>query len=52
MDFPLTCPTCPSPLSFIALLTDPEPIARILADIGEPTSERVAGSYGSVSLQS
>jgi hypothetical protein len=36
--FPLICPTCQEPLSFIAFLTDPEPIAQILAHIGEPTS--------------
>ncbi len=35
---PLICPTCHSPLSFIAVLTDPEPIAQILTHIGEPTS--------------
>jgi hypothetical protein len=35
---PLICPTCQTPLTFIALLTDPEPIAHILAQIGEPTS--------------
>ena len=32
------CPTCQVPLTFIAFLTDPEPISRILAHIGEPTS--------------
>jgi hypothetical protein len=36
--FPLICPTCQTPLTFIAFLTDPEPITRILAHIGEPTS--------------
>ena len=36
--FPLVCPTCHTPLTFIAFLTDPEPIALILAHIGEPTS--------------
>jgi len=36
--FPLICPTCQTPLTFIAFLTDPEPIAQILAHIGEPTS--------------
>jgi hypothetical protein len=36
--FPLICPTCQEPLTFIAFLTDPEPITRILAHIGEPTS--------------
>jgi hypothetical protein len=36
--FPLVCPTCQSPLTFIAFLTDPEPITQILAHIGEPTS--------------
>ena len=36
--FPLICPTCQLPLTFIAVLTDPEPIAQILAHIGEPTS--------------
>ncbi len=30
--------TCLGPLTFIAFLTDPEPITRILAHIGEPTS--------------
>jgi hypothetical protein len=35
--FPLLCPTCQTPLTFIACLTDPEPITRILAHIGEPT---------------
>jgi hypothetical protein len=34
--FPLTCPSCRTPLTFIALLTDPEPIAQILTHIGEP----------------
>ena len=29
--FPLVCPTCQSPLTFIAFLTDPEPITQILA---------------------
>ena len=36
--FPLICPTCQEPLTFIAFLTDPEPITRILAHIGESTS--------------
>jgi hypothetical protein len=36
--FPLICPTCQAPLTFIAFLTDPEPITQILAHIGEPTS--------------
>jgi hypothetical protein len=36
--FPLICPTCQTPLTFIAFLTDPEPITPILAHIGEPTS--------------
>ena len=36
--FPLTCPSCHTPLTFIAFLTDPEPIGQILAYIGEPTS--------------
>ena len=36
--FPLVCPTCQVPLTFIAFLTDPEPITQILAHIGEPTS--------------
>ncbi|MCJ7630601.1 MAG: hypothetical protein MUO50_19675, partial [Longimicrobiales bacterium] len=36
--FPLVCPTCQAPLTFIAFLTDPEPIAQILAPIGEPAS--------------
>jgi hypothetical protein len=36
--FPLLCPSCKTPLTFIAFLTDPEPIAQILAHIGEPTS--------------
>jgi hypothetical protein len=36
--FPPICPTCQTPLCFIAVLTDPEPIAQILAHIGEPTS--------------
>jgi hypothetical protein len=35
---PLVCPTCQTPLAFIAVLTDPEPITQILAHIGEPTS--------------
>jgi hypothetical protein len=30
--------TCQEPLTFIAFLTDPEPITRILTHIGEPTS--------------
>jgi hypothetical protein len=36
--FPLICPTCQTPLAFIAVLTDPDPITQILAHIGEPTS--------------
>ena len=36
--FPLICPTCQTPLAFIAILTDPDPITQILAHIGEPTS--------------
>ena len=36
--FPLVCPTCQEPLTFISFLTDPEPITQILAHIGEPTS--------------
>ena len=36
--FPLICPTCQAPLTFIAFLTEPEPICQILAHIGEPTS--------------
>ncbi len=36
--FPLICPTCGTALSFIAFLTEPEPIAQILAHIGEPAS--------------
>ncbi len=36
--FPLICPACGTALTFIAFLTDPEPITRILAHIGEPTS--------------
>ena len=36
--FPLICPTCQTPLTFIAFLTDPVPITQILAHIGEPTS--------------
>jgi hypothetical protein len=36
--FPLLCPTCQTPLTFIAFLTDPETIGRSLAHIGEPTS--------------
>jgi len=35
--FPLICPACQTPLTFIAFLTDPEPITQILAHIGEPT---------------
>lgn len=34
----LICPTCQTPLTFIAVLTDPGPLAQILAHIGEPTS--------------
>ena len=36
--FPLICPTCQTPLTFIAFLTEPEPITQILAHIGGPTS--------------
>jgi hypothetical protein len=36
--FPLICPSCQTPLTLIAFLTDPEPITQILAHIGEPTS--------------
>ena len=36
--FPLICPSCQTPLTFIAFLTDPDPITQILAHIGEPTS--------------
>ena len=36
--FPLICPTCHAPLTFIAFLTEPDPITQILAHIGEPTS--------------
>ena len=36
--FPLICPTCQEPLTFIAFLTEPESICQILAHIGEPTS--------------
>jgi len=36
--FPLICPTCQTPLTFIAFIADPEPISLILAHIGEPTS--------------
>jgi hypothetical protein len=36
--FPLVCPTCQTPLTFIAFLTEPEPISLVLAHIGEPTS--------------
>ena len=35
---PLICPTCQAPLTFIAFLTKPEPIGRILVHIGEPAS--------------
>jgi len=35
---PLICPSCQVPLTFIAFLTDPEPIIQILTHIGEPTS--------------
>ena len=35
---PLIYPNCGIALTFIALLTDPGPITRILAHIGEPTS--------------
>ena len=36
--FPLIGPSCQTPLTFIAFLTDPEPIGQILAHIGEPSS--------------
>jgi hypothetical protein len=36
--FPLVCPTCQMPLTFIAFLTEPEPITHILSHIGELTS--------------
>jgi hypothetical protein len=36
--FPLICPACGTALTFISFLTDPVPITRILAHIGEPTS--------------
>jgi hypothetical protein len=36
--FPLICPSCQTPLTFIAFLTDPLPITKILAHIGQPTS--------------
>jgi hypothetical protein len=36
--FPLICPSCQSPLTFISFLTHPDPITQILAHIGEPTS--------------
>ena len=36
--FPLLCPSCQTPLTFIAFLTDPQPIGQILAHIGEPSS--------------
>jgi len=36
--FPLICPSCQTPLTFIAFLTDPQPIGQILAHIGEPNS--------------
>jgi hypothetical protein len=36
--FPLICPSCQTPLTFIGFLTDPLPITKILAHIGEPTS--------------
>ena len=35
---PFVCPTCQAPLTFIALVPDPEPIIQILARIGETTS--------------
>lgn len=34
----MLCPTCQEPLTFIAFLTDPEPITPLLAHIGEPAS--------------
>jgi hypothetical protein len=34
----LVCPTCQTPLTLIAFLTQPEPISQILVHIGEPTS--------------
>ena len=36
--FPLICPACQTPLTFIAFLTEPEPITQILTHIGEPGS--------------
>jgi hypothetical protein len=36
--FPLICPSCQTPLTFIAFLTDPQAIGQILAHIGEPSS--------------
>ena len=36
--FPLVCQTCGGSLTFIAFLTDPEPITQVLAHVGEPTS--------------
>jgi len=36
--FPLVCPTCQTPLTFIAFLTEPQSISQILIHIGEPTS--------------
>ena len=36
--FPLICPTCHTPLTFIAFLTEPEALTRILVHIGEPAS--------------
>jgi len=36
--FSLVCPTCPTPLTFNAFLTDPVPISQVLTHIGEPTS--------------
>jgi hypothetical protein len=36
---PLIGSTCPSPLTFIAVLTDPWAISRILAHLGEPTAD-------------
>jgi hypothetical protein len=36
--FPLICPAWQTPLTFIAVLTDPGLTAHILAHIGEPAS--------------
>lgn len=39
--FPLICPACQTPLTFIACLTDPEPITQILAHIRHPGTDLV-----------